>query len=449
MEVVVKATAAVFVIALISSAVACAPEPPCDLRLCDIRERDCQRTVGRSAACLRGQAPADVPIRVMSQEQFLAESVAAGEGNVDTVLFARWMAGLTLLGLASPDVSVAEASRESAAWVAAFYNPGDRSITIIDRGRPLDSRGAVTLLVHEYTHALQDLSVGLQTFRTRLADDLDRLLASRAVTEGEATLIEDLAAVGLFGESEKRVPWTDVFSNYQQRARQAALLTKLPVDQSLGHFPYPFGLPYVHGAFRSGGFAAVERLYTEPPVSSAQVLAGFSAAGAGPWAEELGSDSVPLLPPRFSLIDTDRFGAWMLEVFVDRLLARSPPSAGLGQARSELDGVGRALRADRLSILRDGETDQTFACWRLRLSTASIAETLARHLRDRGPWVVWTRDRDVVLLASGDAEVRKLGTPDLAFGPLPERPMSASGSAAGVFGDRKTVVGCTSPASGR
>jgi hypothetical protein len=434
MEAVVKAS---FVLLLVTAA--CAPQPPCDLHVCDIREPDCQRQVSRAAACLRGQAPAEVPIHVISQERFLADSVARGEGQVDTVLFARWMAALGLFGLADPEVSVAESSREQAAWVAAFYYPGDRSITIIDRGRPLDSRAAITLLVHEYTHALQDLNVGLGTFRARLADDLDRLLASKAVTEGEATLIEDLAAVGLFGEPEGEVPWPAVFDNYQQRARQAALLTKLPVDQSLGHFPYPFGLPYVHAAYRSAGWQGLERLYLEPPASSAQVLAGFGTTPPAntPWAEELGAEAVPLLPPRFSLVDSDRLGAWLLEVFLDRLLAAAPASSELTQVRAELAGVGRALRADRLSVLHDGDTDRTLACWRLRLATPSAAETLTRHLRGRGPWSVWTTGRDVALLASIDPEVRKLGTSDLAFGPLPE-PAPAPSALAG----RRLVDGC-------
>ncbi len=408
----------------------CAPDPPCGLKVCDIRQPDCQRAVASGTACLRGQAPADVPIRVVPLQQYLAESVAAGEGNVDPVLFGRWMAGLSLFGLASADVTVAEASRDNAAWVAAFYDPGDKSITIIDRGRPLSSRGAVTLLVHEYTHALQDRHVGLQVFRDRLADDFDRLLAYKAVTEGEATLVEDLAAVGLFGQPEAEVPWSNVFTRFQQRARDAAFEAKLPLDQSIGYFPYPFGLPYVFGAYRAGGFARVDRLYVEPPTSSAEVLEGFApSAAAVPGAEELAGDSVPLLPARFSLVDGDRLGGWMLEVFVERLLGQAGGSAAAAQARADLKNVGRALRADWLSILKDGDTDRTLACWRLRLGSSLAADTLARHLRNRGSWSVWSRERDVILLASGDADVRQLGTSDLAFGPRPQPAAMPSGSA--------------------
>jgi hypothetical protein len=429
MEIPVRVIAVTWAVLSVAAA-ACAPDPPCGLSRCDIREPRCQRAIGKATACLRGQAPADVPIRVLGQERFLAESVAAGEGTVDTVRFARWMAGLGLFGLASPEVSVAEASREQAAWVAAFYDPGDLTITIIDRGRPLDSRGAVTLLVHEYAHALQDRRVGLDVFRSRLASDLDRILASKAVTEGEATLVEDLAAIGLFGTEERHISWPEVFTHWQALARHAAITTELPVEQSLGHFPYPFGLPYAHAAYRSAGFAGIDGLFADPPASSAQVLAGFGVAepAGNSWAEELGADSVPELPPRFALVDHDRLGGWVLETFVARLLAAMAPGPELERLSGELAAVGAQLRADRLSIFRDTETDLTAACWRLRLSSAAVARGLAQQLAGRGPWSLWTLDRDLILLASDDPAVRQLGAPGLLFAPVPELSASASAS---------------------
>jgi hypothetical protein len=407
---------------------ACASEPPCNLRLCDIREPRCQREVASATACLRGQAPAPVPTRVLSQERFLAESVAAGDGNVDTALFTRWMAGLALFDLASTDVSVAEASREQAAWVAAFYDPADRSVTIIDRGEPLDSGEAIALLVHEYTHALQDRTVGLDVFRARLPADFDRLLASKAVSEGEATLIEDLAALGLFGAPETDVRWPDVFAWWQQLAREWAVETKLPVDMSIGLFPYPFGLPYVHAVYRQGGFAAIDGLYASPPVSAAQVLAGFGApAPAEGWAEDLGEDSVPALPTRYVYVDSDRLGGWILDVFLERLekhraLVRSPALAGLGSR----------LRADRLSIFRDVETDRTSACWRLRLPSGELAQQLAGALTAGGPWRAWARNRDVILLGSPDRTLLDSG-PLLSFGPVPAAPPAMPSATAGRY----------------
>jgi hypothetical protein len=429
-----------------ASAAGCAAEAPCGLQLCDIRQPGCQRAVGAATACLRGQSNAEVPMRVISQRQFIAESIAAGEGNVDKALFARWMEALLLFGLAAPGVDVAQASYEQAAWVAAFYDPGDRSITIIDRGQPLDTRESVSLLVHEYTHALQDRSVGLEAFRLRLPEDLDRFLASRAVTEGEATLIEDLSALGLFGTSEHDVTWGEVFDHWQDLARGAAATSKLPVDQSLGFFPYPFGLPYVHAAFREGGLAGVERLYAEPPLSSAQVLAGFGAPAGpvGAWAEELGAQSVPALPARYTLVDTDRLGGWIFEILLNRVAAHVtvPP-----ELRRELADPGPRVRADRFSVFSDGQTGKTVACWRLRLSTPEAARAVARlaaldDLRrpvERGGWAAFAVDRDVVLLAGpeGSADFLSLATPELTFSSVPAPPTMMM-----TAGDPRARWGC-------
>ena len=52
---------------------ACAPDPPCGLRLCDIRDAECQRVTAEGAACLRGVEPVTVPVAVVSQDAFVAD----------------------------------------------------------------------------------------------------------------------------------------------------------------------------------------------------------------------------------------------------------------------------------------------------------------------------------------------------------------------------------------
>ena len=236
-----------------------------------------------------------------------------------------WQQALSLLKLGDASVSVTQSAREQAQWVAAYYQTSDKAVTVIDRGTAMDTREAVALLVHEATHALQDQSVGLGAFQERVGRDLDRVLASKAVTEGEASLMEDLAALGLFGAAEDDVRWGEVFATWQDYARQGALESGQPVSLAWGHFPYPFGTPYVHAAYRAGGRAGLDDLYQAPPASAAQVLAGFGAPAAGglPWAEELGTDAVPKLPAPHVHVDGDRLGAWVFSVFWS--IGCSPP----------------------------------------------------------------------------------------------------------------------------
>ena len=127
----------------------------------------------RATACLRGQAPVDFPVTVKPQQVYIdeAEQEAAAVTDAERENFRTWQRGLALLGLGDPDVTLTQSAREQAAWVAAYYDPGTKAVTVIDGGRPLDSRTAVTLLVHEATHALQDQAVGLDAFRGRFPDD--------------------------------------------------------------------------------------------------------------------------------------------------------------------------------------------------------------------------------------------------------------------------------------
>lgn len=408
---------------------ACAPQPPCGLRLCDIREAGCQQDIARATACLRGQQPVTVPIRVVKQADYLAAAEANSAG-ADEAAFRRWLRAYSYFGLADPTYSVSKSSRENAAWVAAYYQSVEEGITIIDAGRPLASAQAVSLLVHEVTHALQDRYVGFAAFAQRVgAVDLDRILASKAITEGEASLVEDLSALGLFGVGQDDVAWSSVFGSWQARNRRAAVLSPMPVSLAWGQFPYPFGTPYVHAAYRAEGFAGVDRLYQEFPVSTAQVLAGPGAreTTGRPWFEDLGDKVVPVLPERLALLGAERLGSWVLEVFLARLQAE-------GKLRSEIGDVilraPVALRGDAFSIHFDAAADEVVSCWRLRFTSADVALGLLSALRQASSstWNSWVDDRDLIILASDRPATLALGGPALAWKAVSPPPAASDGA---------------------
>jgi hypothetical protein len=400
--------------AALVAGLACAPSPPCGLRQCDIRQPDCQRDNVRATACLRGQQPVDFPVTVKSQEQFIAEAEqeAALVSEADRENFRTWQRGLALLGLGDPDVTLTQSAVEQASWVAAFYDPGAKAVTVIDAGQPLDSQEAVTLLVHESMHALQDRTVGLDAFLARFPEDLDRLLASKSVTEGEASVVEDLAAVGLFGGRDHDVAWGSVFSYWQGWARSRAQESPMPVYLSWGHFPYPYGTPFARAAYQSQALAGLDGLYAQPPASAAQVLAGYGALPrtGGAWGEELGDVAVPQAPAPWTYFDGDRLGAWVWTVFCDRLINRVAVRAG---AQALVRGR-TSLRADRFTILRDPTGGQVLVAWRLRFDTADLAAQIAQVLIADG-WKVSVTERDLVVLG-GNWPVEPA---QVTFGPVP------------------------------
>lgn len=71
----------------------------CDLHPCDIRKASCQKATAAGAACLRGVAPVDVPMRVVSRNDYLAQSAGAATMDPDRAGTAAW---ITAMGPAGP-----------------------------------------------------------------------------------------------------------------------------------------------------------------------------------------------------------------------------------------------------------------------------------------------------------------------------------------------------------
>jgi hypothetical protein len=346
---------------------ACAPEPPCGLRVCDIREAECQRMAAQAAACLRGEPAIDIPVTLVGRDEFVAEAAATTLSPDEAERFRLWNAGYATLALAPVDNDPGQASAANAASTAAFYDPDEKRITVIDDGRPLDHWTYIPTLVHEFTHALQDARFDLDALFGQHATDTDRALAFGAVVEGDATYTGDLASAGFFGLATDDIPWDRVLGNWQSWALVQARISPLPVELAWAHFRYPFGTGFVKGALDAAGTAGVANAFTTPPDGTRQVMAGFGAAepGGGVWNEDFATAAVPILDPRFTFVGADRMGAWLLEVFLTRL---DGPSA-------DRDALTRGLRGDVLSIFHDPVTDGAIAVWRLRPPRPSVSDS--------------------------------------------------------------------------
>jgi hypothetical protein len=336
-----------------------------------------------------------------------------------------WNESLALWKLAPAGLTASGAREASAGQVGAFYSNVDKTITIVDSGYPLDSRQAVALLVHEYTHALQDAAFDLTVLERSFAD-LDRSMAGSAVIEGDASVVEDLANVGLFGDQPSDIGWGKVFDRWRVAARRRAFESAIPVTLAWVHFNYPFGTPFVHAARSSGGgWASVDSLFQAPPSGAREVLAGYGAAEptGGPWAEDLGADTVAVLPAPLAYFDFDRMGAWIFELFVNRAIPETKRPVV-------------HLRGDALSIFEDGVTGGIAAVWRLRFASFEEATSLRDAFQqfatpDLGNWIaVRLLEGDLVLIAgNGQAAIPAAGEPLIFQSPPPKTTAATSGAA--------------------
>ena len=401
---------------------------------CDIREESCQARAARMASCLRDGVPREVTVQLKDFEAFLDDEANAAD-DVDEAALERsslWFEGLSLLDLASGPLTPGEATTAFYDSVAAFYDSEEDAITILDRGQSLSSLSDNLLLLHEMIHALQDEGEDLEALREIHSSSFDASLGVDALIEGEAVFHVDRALMSTFEVREPAVDFQAAYASFRQRGLLRAIYATEVFIELRGSFVYPFGAALVHDAWEQDGNRAVGALFDAPPLSARQVMAGFGAdePAGGPWIEpELDSEAIPEVAG-MELVRFAHAGRFAAQVLLER-----ESRAWLG--REPVEAL-RRLRNDVLAVLADGD-GATLLSWRMRLSDAGQAETLATEATGRlahhDNAAVFRLERDVVILASEDPELAaSLVGGDLEWAPLPEPEEPRGGQAAAPRG---------------
>ena len=166
-----------------------------------------------------------------------------------------------------------------AGTVLGFYDDETKELFVgIPRNGTLDP-AARSVMAHEMTHALTDQNFDFG-IRTKALDDAGRteeLGAWTALLEGDAEVVRGLWSAKHLSRAEQL---------------QAAIGSSdgspppnVPryIEDSLS-FPYTDGTAFVTGIQRSGGFAAVDRAYRNPPTSLEQIFHPQLYARGEGWA---------------------------------------------------------------------------------------------------------------------------------------------------------------------
>lgn len=287
-------------------------EPPDEpKRVCDIRELPCQQRALELAAKLRGtKERPKVTVSVVDAVAFIAEAEARGRMRAPSPDERLLRRGLALLGASTVPADRADEARSHYEGTRAFYRHGERSVTILDRGEPIDDVNAFTVLTHELTHALQGAD-GFLDREQRLTND-DAQLAARAMAEGEATLIELRAYALIRGWGDGGLDWPrkieDDRAFYEDLAARS---TDLYRDR-YALFAYHHGLAYVYDAYASGGMPAVRRLFGEDaPESTSEVMRGYLAHQPSPLAAA--DVQVAQLGAPWRRAGVSHLGGWLLD----------------------------------------------------------------------------------------------------------------------------------------
>ncbi|MEK6192539.1 MAG: hypothetical protein AABM41_09540 [Chloroflexota bacterium] len=288
-------------------------------------------------ADLRDLPPADIgPAEFVSRaevERRLADQFAQDYPTDEVAADNALLQGLGLL-TADQDVAALQLQLLSG-QVLGYYDDVTQSMLIVsDAG--LSPEAQVTY-AHEYTHALQDAAFGIDSMELDADGDDDGAFARLGLVEGDATTamvlwaIDHLRAEDLLEISQTPLPDTTGVPDWMLRQLE---------------FAYLAGTDFVARLYASGGFAAVDEAWADPPVSTEQMLHFRSYV----------EDELPVVVPE---IDPD-VRALGVDIVEDTTLGEAMIAIWLahhGQDQADADTAAAGWGGDRVTALvsPDGE----------------------------------------------------------------------------------------------
>ncbi|MCB9452911.1 MAG: hypothetical protein H6672_15835 [Anaerolineaceae bacterium] len=304
----------------------------------------------------------------------------------------------------------------SPAGVAGFYDTEtkDMNVLLLSGDVPDDSLPFLEQITyaHEFTHALQDQHFSLDALDLGNMDNPDATLAALSLVEGDAT-----ASMTLFMQSlAQDNPMLLVGVLLQGFSAGAFTLPEdapeFIVTEQL--FAYEAGMGFVNRLRIEGGWDLVDATYSNPPISTEQIM------HPDKYLENE-------LPQEVTLPDlTDQLGAgWQLTI--DRPLGEFYLSSHL---KTQLDGVQANAAAagwggDRYHIYTDAESGQR--AWALRLvwdtpedaaefTTAYTAWGDAKYGDAAFDGACWTTEAETRCMLADDSGtmIASAPTPDMA-----------------------------------
>ena len=221
-----------------------------------------------------------VPVVVRSTEEAgkLLEAELEGEYTPESI-DTDGRAG-ALIGLYPPGINLKAANMDLLeSQVIAFYDFKKKTMVIVSGalerefpGQPpeLQTKLDNMILAHEFTHALQDQNFDFGAKDEALKSNGDRALALHSVAEGDATIAGYACMLGRM-DSAILATLIGNLKSFSQTFTGAASGVPRGVAEPL-IFQYTEGVKFVAEAYRRGGWKAVDRLYSDPPQSTQQII---------------------------------------------------------------------------------------------------------------------------------------------------------------------------------
>ena len=202
-------------------------------------------------------------------------------------------------GLLPADYNLREAlAQVYSEEVAAFYDPKTKTMHLIEEPKKevkkkpgllerlfgktgdFDKDENKTVIAHELTHALADQHYDLDALQKTVKKDDDRSLALSALIEGEATLamfgagMDDWDGDEIMHLPAENLEWTfNLISPFMAfMGGGQAIRNAPPIISESMTFPYFRGMVFCAKLTNTGGWAAIDEVYRDPPLSTEQIL---------------------------------------------------------------------------------------------------------------------------------------------------------------------------------
>ncbi len=300
--------------------------------------------------------------------------------------------------------------------VAGYYDPEDTAVYLISGNDSLSAMDESTY-AHELTHVLQDQHYDLEALLPEddewYLEHPDEALARMALVEGDASMtelfyIQRNMSVERLGALLDEVDTLDL-----------PVLDSAPevIDRDL-MFPYVEGITFVQALYDSGGYAAINAAYMDPPTSTEQILHPERYIDFRDDPQEVMlADGLEVLGDDYRLVYEQPFGEFYLSLYLethispDRAAAAAAGWDGDRYAVYYNDDAGEIAMVLRTVWDTTDEADEFFETFRDFGETwADAAPTL-----DEANRVCWTAADALCLSWDGSMETLVVRAPTLAL----------------------------------
>ena len=352
-------------------------------------------------------------------------------------------------GLLPLDYNLREAlAQVYAEEVAAFYDPKTKTMHLIEEAKAevpkkptllerlfgrkgdFDKDENKTVIAHELTHALADQHFDLDAMQQAVKKDDDRSLAISALIEGEATLVmfgagmDDWEGDDITQLPAQNLEWTfSILAPFLPfMGGGKSLRTAPPIVSESMTFPYFKGMVFCAKLTNKGGWAAIDEVYRNPPLSTEQILhpEKYSAEVDLPMSIDLG-----VLEPGQGWKEVGRnvVGEMQLGVMLKKHGGKAAAAGWDGDRYAIFEGPGKKLGLVWLSTWDSDDDAREFCKGYVSYQTTKVGhlgghptpipDSVWRNLDDQ-LYVVKRLGRDVVVV-EGFAPGPTLALVDAAF----------------------------------